>query len=300
MVTAEDAPVPRAIGHIRDFARILAESGAGAVVLCGYLPDEQFREVIDASLAGGCQVLAFGRLGQVGGLVPRIVWRQGRPVVELTTPSLEGWQRVLKRVTDLLGATVGLVLLAPLFALIAIAVRVDSPGPVLFGQERIGAGGRRFRLLKFRSMGDAVSESAHREFVLSMLREGQPAVSVAGRPVYKLVGDPRVTRVGRILRRTSLDELPQLVNVLRGEMSLVGPRPPLPYELEEYDRWQYERLQVPPGMTGLWQVSGRNLLSYHEMCQLDIRYIAEWSLWLDLRIMIRTVPVVLVNSGRTA
>ena len=121
-----------------------------------------------------------------------------------------------------------------------------------------------------------------------------------GDQVFKLVGDVRVTRVGRILRRMSLDELPQLFNVLRGEMSLVGPRPPLDYEFEAYDHWQFDRLQVRPGITGLWQVSGRNLLSYRRMCELDVQYVRNWSLWLDVRIMLKTIPVVLFNSGRAA
>jgi lipopolysaccharide/colanic/teichoic acid biosynthesis glycosyltransferase len=122
----------------------------------------------------------------------------------------------------------------------------------------------------------------------------------AGEPVFKLVQDARVTRVGRFLRRTSLDELPQLFNVLRGEMSLVGPRPPLPYEVEAYEQWQFGRLGVLPGITGLWQVSGRNRLTYRQMCELDVTYVERWSLWLDLKILLKTVPVVLFNSGRAA
>jgi lipopolysaccharide/colanic/teichoic acid biosynthesis glycosyltransferase len=131
-------------------------------------------------------------------------------------------------------------------------------------------------------------------------REAEAAHLGAGGPVYKLVNDTRVTRVGRILRRTSLDELPQLLNVLRGEMSLVGPRPPIPYELEECDQWQLDRLQVKPGITGLWQVSGRNRLTYRQMCELDIQYVRQWSLWLDLKILLKTIPVVVLNSGRAA
>jgi lipopolysaccharide/colanic/teichoic acid biosynthesis glycosyltransferase len=119
-----------------------------------------------------------------------------------------------------------------------------------------------------------------------------------GRPVFKMVEDPRVTRVGRFLRKSSLDELPQFFNVLRGEMSLVGPRPPIPYEFEAYDHWQYDRMQVRPGITGLWQVSGRSRLSYRQMCELDLDYVRRWTIWLDLRILLRTVPVVMFNSGR--
>jgi lipopolysaccharide/colanic/teichoic acid biosynthesis glycosyltransferase len=173
----------------------------------------------------------------------------------------------------------------------------------LFGQERVGAGGRRFRVLKFRTMYDGVSDAAHRELVTKMLNgdDGHAAqIGPDGKPVFKLVNDDRITPVGRWLRRKSLDELPQLFNVLRGEMSLVGPRPPLPYEFEQYEHWQVHRLQVRPGITGLWQVSGRNRLSYRQMCELDLDYVRNWSLWLDLRILLKTMPVVLSNSGHAA
>jgi lipopolysaccharide/colanic/teichoic acid biosynthesis glycosyltransferase len=170
----------------------------------------------------------------------------------------------------------------------------------LFGQERIGVGGRRFRVLKFRTMYHGVPDTAHRELVSMMLRgEEANAVQIGpdGEPAFKLTNDVRVTRVGRWLRRRSLDELPQLINVLRGEMSLVGPRPPLAYEFEQYEPWQFQRLQMRPGMTGLWQVSGRNRLSYRRMCELDLEYVRDWSLWLDIRILLRTIPVVLSNSS---
>jgi lipopolysaccharide/colanic/teichoic acid biosynthesis glycosyltransferase len=130
--------------------------------------------------------------------------------------------------------------------------------------------------------------------------QGTKHTAADGQDIFKLVNDPRVTRLGALLRRTSLDELPQLINVLTGEMSLVGPRPPVPYEFEAYDHWQFDRLQVRPGITGLWQVSGRNRLSYRQMCELDVAYVRRWSVGLDLRILLRTIPVVLFNSGRAA
>jgi exopolysaccharide biosynthesis polyprenyl glycosylphosphotransferase len=221
--------------------------------------------------------------------------------MELTAPSLRGQQLLLKRVLDLVGASLVVMVTAPLMAVVAIAIKLDSPGPVFFGQERVGSGGRRFRVVKFRTMYDGVSDTAHRELVTKMLQgeDGRAAqVGAAGEQVFKLVNDPRVTRVGRFLRRASLDELPQLFNVLRGEMSLVGPRPPLPYEFDQYEHWQFHRLQVRPGITGLWQVSGRNRLTYRQMCELDVSYIRAWSLWLDMQILVKTVPVVLSNSGR--
>jgi lipopolysaccharide/colanic/teichoic acid biosynthesis glycosyltransferase len=195
------------------------------------------------------------------------------------------------------------VIAAPLLAVIAAAIKLDSPGPVFFRQERVGTGGRRFRVFKFRTMANGASDAAHRDLVTRMLAGDEATTAQGGsggRRIYKLLQDERVTRVGRLLRRTSLDELPQLFNVLRGAMSLVGPRPPLPYEIEAYAYWQFDRLQVRPGITGLWQVSGRNLLTYRRMCELDIEYVRRWSLWLDLKILLKTVPVVLFNSGRAA
>jgi len=144
-------------------------------------------------------------------------------------------------------------------------------------------------------MRHGASDAAHRELIRRLQADEAPPASV-----YKLVNDDRVTRVGRWLRRTSLDELPQLFNVLRGEMSLVGPRPPVPYEFEGYDHWQFDRLQVKPGMTGLWQVSGRSRVSFRQMCELDVEYVRRWSLWLDVQILLKTIPVVLFNSGRAA
>jgi lipopolysaccharide/colanic/teichoic acid biosynthesis glycosyltransferase len=151
-------------------------------------------------------------------------------------------------------------------------------------------------------MWHGVSDSVHREFVTGMISGESGAAhrncNSNGAPVHKLVHDNRVTRVGAFLRRTSLDELPQLFNVLRGDMSMVGPRPPLPYEVEEYEQWQFGRLRMVPGITGLWQVSGRSRLTYREMCELDIAYVDNWSLWLDAKLMLKTVPVVLFNTGK--
>ena len=264
---------------------------------------QQFRDVVDMALAGGCQMLSVPRSVQMAGVHPTTVWRGGQPLVELTAPSLKGWQLLLKRLVDLVGSTVGLIITAPLIALIAAAITLDSPGPVFFRQERIGTGGRRFRVWKFRTMRNGAPDAAHRELIRKMFN-GQEAEAGHGngngKPVYKLVNDDRVTRVGRWLRRTSLDEVPQLFNVVRGEMSLVGPRPPLTYEFDAYDHWQFDRLTVLPGITGLWQVSGRNLLTYRQMCELDLEYVRRWSLWLDLKILFKTIPVVLFNSGRAA
>lgn len=199
----------------------------------------------------------------------------------------------VKRVVDFLGALALTLIALPLGLVAALAIRIDSRGPVLFRQERVGLGGRRFTMLKLRSMQEGCEQDSHRRYVTGLVN-GERESSNGG--VYKLVDDDRVTRVGGWLRRMSLDELPQLINVLRGEMSLVGPRPPLPYEVEEYDSAQMRRLTARPGLTGLWQVSGRNQLSYRSMVQLDLEYIDRWSHRLDLWILLRTLPAVLRDT----
>lgn len=201
-----------------------------------------------------------------------------------------------KRLLDVAIAVSVLTLASPLFVVIALLVAVSSPGAILFRQERVCLGGRRFLMLKFRTMRVDADESVHRDYVLSMVRH-TPDGAKRG-DAFKLNGDSRVTRVGALLRRTSLDELPQFLNVLVGDMSVVGPRPPLPYEVEHYAPWQMERLTARPGITGLWQVSGRNRLSYVDMCRLDIDYLTSWSVARDLLIVARTPWVMLRNSGR--
>ena len=296
-------PAEDALGHAADFRTLLHRCGAEVVVVAGYLPDGRFREVVDASLETASQLLSVPRSIAIAGVQPNLLWRLGRPLIALTAPGLKGWQLLLKRITDLLGSALGLLVTAPLIALVAAAIKLDSAGPVFFRQERVGTGGRRFRVWKFRTMRNGAPDDAHRELIRKMFN-GQDAEAGHGngngKPVYKLVNDARVTRVGRWLRRTSLDELPQLVNVLCGDMSLVGPRPPLPYETDAYDHWQFDRLKVLPGITGLWQVSGRNLLTYRQMCELDLEYVRRWSLWLDLKILVKTIPAVVFNSGRAA
>ncbi len=211
----------------------------------------------------------------------------GVPLIGVREVGFERGALLIKRGMDVVGAVVGLTLGAPLLALIALAIRLDSPGPLVFRQTRVGAGGKVFEMYKFRSMRVGA------EAELGRLRE----LNEADGPLFKIRADPRITRVGRFLRRTSLDELPQLWNVLRGEMSLVGPRPPIPAEVSRYMEWHKKRLQVRPGITGLWQVSGRSLLSFDDQVLLDIYYIENWSLWLDFKVLLRTIPQVLFGGG---
>jgi exopolysaccharide biosynthesis polyprenyl glycosylphosphotransferase len=211
----------------------------------------------------------------------------GVPLVGVREVGFGGKVRAIKRALDIAGATLGLTLGAPLLGLIAAAIRLDSPGRIIFRQTRVGANGKQFEMYKFRSMVEGAEEE------LDELRDFN---EVEG-PIFKMRDDPRVTRVGRILRRFSLDELPQFWNVLRGDMSMVGPRPPLPSEVAEYMEWHKKRLEVRPGVTGLWQVSGRSLVSFDEQCLLDIYYIENWSLWLDFKILLRTIPHIFFGDG---
>lgn len=199
-----------------------------------------------------------------------------------------------RRLLDVTVAGVALVALSPLLAAIALAIRIESPGPVVFRQRRLGLARRPFTVLKFRTMRNGADAAPHREYVHSLI--DRPAGAERGR-LYKLSVDDRITRVGRFLRAWSLDELPQLVNVLRGEMALVGPRPVIPYEVERYPARYLRRFAVKPGLTGLWQVSGRNERTYEEMVRFDIEYAEGASLLLDLRILARTLPVVLGRQG---
>jgi lipopolysaccharide/colanic/teichoic acid biosynthesis glycosyltransferase len=194
----------------------------------------------------------------------------------------------MKRGLDLVLASLALLVLSPLLAALWLAVRLSSPGPVVFRQERLGRGERPFTMLKFRSMTTGASDAIHRDYVSRMLTGDGPVETTNG--LYKLDGDPRITPLGGWLRRTSLDELPQLVNIVRGEMSLVGPRPVLAWEAELFSPEARARFQTRPGLTGLWQVSGRNTLTMPQALALDVEYVRRQSLWLDLSILARTVP----------
>jgi lipopolysaccharide/colanic/teichoic acid biosynthesis glycosyltransferase len=200
------------------------------------------------------------------------------------------------RALDILGASILLILLSPLLALIAILVRLDSPGSPIFRQRRVGRDTKPFTVNKFRTMHDGVASDRHREYVLGLIAGEHPEHTAPG-PHFKMTDDARITRFGRALRRSSLDELPQLWNVLRGEMSLVGPRPAIPYEVEHYPPHWFARFAVKPGVTGLWQVNGRSTVTLEQMVALDVEYAQRRSLWLNLAILIRTVPAVLSGRG---
>jgi len=221
------------------------------------------------------------------------------PMVRLFREPLSDLERFVKRASDILLSLVAIVLLAPVWLIVSLLVKRGSPGPVMFRQERVGMDGRIFLCYKFRTMDADSDDAPHREAYrkniegLEAANAGDTALPVFG----KVKNDDRVTRSGKWLRRSSLDELPQLFNVLKGDMSIVGPRPPIPYEVENYDIWHRKRLDMKPGITGLWQVSGRNRLTFEEMVRTDLYYIENWSVWLDLKIIFLTLPAVWRGDG---
>ena len=208
----------------------------------------------------------------------------------------------LKRTIDIVGSILALMIFSPLFLIIAILIKLSSKGPIFFRQERVGHFGKKFTFFKFRTMYVNNDQNIHREYINNFMR-GEIDHNSSGdngrkECAYKLKNDPRVTPIGRFLRKSSLDELPQFINVLRGEMSLVGPRPPIPYELENYDIWHIRRiLEIKPGITGIWQILGRSSTTFDDMVRMDIKYIREWSLWLDIKILLKTPWVVLTGKG---
>lgn len=207
---------------------------------------------------------------------------------------------VVKRMIDIVGSALALLLCSPLFIATALAVKVSSKGPVLFRQQRVGQYGKFFTFLKFRSMYANNDNKIHQKFVTELISSEAtgPQANRNGDNQFKIKDDKRITRVGKFLRRTSLDELPQLINVLRGEMSLVGPRPPIPYELAAYQTWHRRRvLEAKPGITGVWQVTGRSSVRFDEMVRMDLRYAMAWSPWLDVKILLRTPLAVIRGSG---
>ena len=272
-----------------ELASVIVATQADVVCVTGTLNDAQFQEVIEVTHSSGCELITMSRAWHVAGVLPSPRMCCGVALTALRQPSLKAHQLAVKRIMDIVCSGLGLIAISPLMALLAIAVKTTSNGPVFFRQERVGRGGRRFMILKFRTMrlgaDDEKASLAH------MNHTGDPRL-------FKIPNDPRVTRVGVFLRRWSLDELPQLVNVFRGEMSLVGPRPFFPQDLHEYQDHHFLRLAARPGITGLWQVRGGSDISdFEEVVALDREYIVGWSSWLDLRILALTFPALLRRRG---
>jgi lipopolysaccharide/colanic/teichoic acid biosynthesis glycosyltransferase len=280
-------PAPGALGVLADLGSILLERGAECVVVCGHLEDQEFRGIVESARDAGCHLFSVPRAFRIVGVEPKLVWRHGQPLIELTSPAVKGQELVVKRLLDFLLSLAGLVLLAPVFLLVATAIKLDSPGPVFYRPWRRGRFWQPYRMWKFRSMVVDADERLEQDPTM----RAEYAINI------KLVRDPRVTRVGRLIRKWSADELPQLFNVLIGEMSLVGPRPKALGEEARYGAAADTVLAVRPGITGLWQISGRCATTYDERIALEVRYASRPSLWGDLEILLRTVPVVLKGTG---
>ncbi len=220
----------------------------------------------------------------------------GLPLIGVPSCALSALDLAVKRLIDIAVASTIMICAAPFFAVLWLAVRLTSPGPAIFVQKRVGHKGRTFDFYKFRTMYVSRDDTTHRDYVAQWI-SNQAYTATEKQQTFKIVNDPRVTPVGKLLRRYSLDELPQLLNVLKGDMSLVGPRPALLYEIEMYKEWHKERLEGIPGLTGLWQVAGRNQLSFDEMVKLDLQYLRNWSPSQDLKLIMKTVPTVLLGTG---
>ena len=285
----DDQPDPAAIGLASDIAAVLDRTDVQEILVTTSLPPATMQRVVTACFERGTALYVMPSVASTTACWAEPMRLASCPVLRLHPARLEFPALMLKRAFDFVGAAVGLLLAAPLMILIALAVKLDSPGPILFRQRRVGLGRRTFTIWKFRCM---VADAEERKQELAHL-------NIYGDPrLFKLPRDPRVTRVGQFLRRSSLDELPQLWNVLRGDMSLVGPRPPVPDEVNAYEPHHFARLSVVPGITGPWQVGGRNLITDFEVVvQMERAYIASWSLLLDAKILVRTVGVVVRGWG---
>jgi exopolysaccharide biosynthesis polyprenyl glycosylphosphotransferase len=277
-------PVADAGGDLRS---AIVRSGADSVAITTESTPGELRDLAVSLAGSGIDLLVAPAIADVAG--PRTVMREtgGLPLLHVEEPTFAGPQRVAKDVIDRLCAAACLLVSAPVFLAAALAVKLDSPGPVFFRQTRVGRDGHRFAMVKFRTMVVGA------ERLLAGLEERNEADGL----LFKLRVDPRVTRTGRMLRRYSVDELPQLLNVLRGDMSMVGPRPPLPAEVDLYEGHVSRRLLVKPGITGLWQVSGRSDLSWDEAVRLDLYYVDHWSPTMDLAIMAKTFSAVMRGDG---
>jgi exopolysaccharide biosynthesis polyprenyl glycosylphosphotransferase len=276
-------------GRAQELARSLRKSRAEAVILLGNVSRSTFARILDISLRAGCEVLCSPPGYGVAGVRPSVVRRGAHALIRVGTPSLKTPQFIAKRVVDVVLSSAALLIAAPVGVVIAILIRIDSPGPVFFTQSRIGLGGQRFRMIKFRTM--RVGADAEKATFAHLNASGDPRN-------FKIVDDPRISKMGKFLRRWSLDELPQFLNVLAGQMSLVGPRPVPEDDFVDYEEHHFRRLGAKPGITGLWQVSGRSEVSdFEERVRLDTEYIDGWSLWLDLKILSMTLPAVVSRTG---
>jgi len=285
-----DSPLPKdCLGGLSDLVWILERHSIDSILIADQLHEDVLLDVLEVAEKTGCTAVIANPVFPFAGFVPTVIKRGHIPFVRLTRPSLRIPQLISKRAFDIVSASALLVLLAPLFIVIAIAIRVTSRGPVFYKHVRVGYAGKRFQMYKFRSMVRDAEK----------LRADLAERSIyTDQRVFKIPDDPRITSLGRFLRRSSLDELPQLLNVLEGDMSMVGPRPPLASEVELYEEHNYTRFDMKPGITGPWQVAGRNVVTnFDELIAMETEYLTDWSLLKDFSILLKTVPAVLSMKG---
>jgi exopolysaccharide biosynthesis polyprenyl glycosylphosphotransferase len=301
------------LGAVTELDRIVRETSADELwIAAPASPRETLEQIVEAAIRNRISIklvpdacgmlLDWVHVDSLGGI----------PLIGMRRSNITGLNAAMKRLTDLVYASALLAMTSPVMVAAAVLIKATSRGPVFFRQARIGKNGRTFTFLKFRSMYTKTGDAVHRDFTRNWIEEGgsdgnapskllgtAPPENAGqdGKKVYKIQEDPRITPVGRFIRKFSIDELPQLLCVLKGDMSLIGPRPPIPYEVEHYREWHKQRLETRPGITGLWQVRGRNLLSFDDMVRLDIEYIQEWSFLLDIKIILKTISVVLLGKG---
>jgi exopolysaccharide biosynthesis polyprenyl glycosylphosphotransferase len=283
------AKLPANCYGIDDLPEAIAEHDVDTIILCGQLEDLTLSHLMRFAEAAGCRVLSPSRAFALANLTPSVDWQDGVPMIQLTRPGLHGRDLVLKRLLDLTIGIVTLLAAAPVMVIVAILVRITSRGPIVFRQCRVGYAGSTFTILKFRTMYVDAEERVQSLQNGSLYADGK---------LFKMSADPRITPLGRWLRKLSLDELPQLLNVITGDMSLVGPRPPLQREVALYDDDEFIRFGMKPGITGPWQVSGRNrVTSFAEVLRIESAYLTRWTIWRDFGILAKTIPAVMRMDG---
>jgi exopolysaccharide biosynthesis polyprenyl glycosylphosphotransferase len=288
----------KVIGKIGDLKERARELGAHGVIITSSKIDQQgMVALLDVCLANNLEWQLVPSAYEL--MLDRVTVDviDGVPVLGTKRSNIRGGNRFVKRGLDVVMASIALLLLWPVMLTVAMIIKLFSKGPVFFTQDRVGENGQVFRFLKFRTMHVNNDDSIHRAYAKTWIEKGEAHGEDEKGKLFKIKNDPRIIPCGKFLRKYSVDELPQLFNVLRGEMSLIGPRPPIPYEVEVYREWHRRRFEGPPGITGLWQVSGRNRLSFDEMVKLDIQYLENWSFWQDMKILWRTMGVVLFDRA---
>jgi exopolysaccharide biosynthesis polyprenyl glycosylphosphotransferase len=288
----------RVVGRTEQLAQVAKELNAQGIIITSSKIDQNgLLALLDVCLAANLEWQLVPSAYEL--MLDRVTFDvvAGVPVLGARRSNIRGVNRLIKRILDIIVATIAIAVLSPLMFFVAMAIKWSSKGPVFFSQDRVGENGQVFRFLKFRTMHVNNDDTIHREYTKKWIAEGKAATSDGQGALFKIKDDPRLIPIGAFLRKFSIDELPQLFNVLRGQMSVVGPRPPIPYEVDVYREWHRRRFEGPPGITGLWQVSGRNRLSFDEMVKLDIQYLENWSFSQDLKILWRTMSVVLFDRA---